>query len=174
MLTEKQKGVVRGVVPAQLLTISGLAVAIYTAPAMLLPVTPLANLKWDVLLALCLLGNIGKIANHRFATPEDIDGGGLTTGSAQIKIYQATLQNTLEQVALAALTHLLWALSMPQSWQGAIVWASISFAVGRVFFWRGYASGAPGRAFGFGMTFYPTLWMLVMITLRLLAGGFGL
>ena len=51
--------------------------------------------------AVALLIAIGRLANQRFGSPEDIDGSGLTAGSARAKLLQALLQNTLEQLALA-------------------------------------------------------------------------
>lgn len=40
--------------------------------------------------------NIGVLAKHRFATPEDIDGGGPTAGTTRVQSLQVTLQDTLE------------------------------------------------------------------------------
>jgi hypothetical protein len=36
-----------------------------------------------------------------------------------------------------------------------------------VLFWRGAASGAPARALGFALTFYPTLLMLLLLGVHL-------
>jgi uncharacterized membrane protein YecN with MAPEG domain len=129
-------------------------------------------LRWDVLIVLCLTANIGLLARHRFFTPEDIDGGGLTKGTAQAQVLQATLQNTLEQTVLALSVHAVWAAEMPASWQAVIPAAAILFFIGRVLFWRGYARGAPGRALGFALTFYPTVAMLLLIVGRLVVALF--
>ena len=53
----------------------------------------------------CLAINIGLLARHRFFTPDDIDGGGLTPGTATAHILQSMLQNTLEQSVLALGVH---------------------------------------------------------------------
>jgi len=37
------------------------------------------------------------------------------------------------------------------------------FLVGRLFFFAGYANGAPARAYGFGLTFYPTVLLLLLL-----------
>jgi len=37
------------------------------------------------------------------------------------------------------------------------------FLVGRLFFFAGYANGAPSRAYGFGLTFYPTVMLLLFV-----------
>ncbi len=39
--------------------------------------------------------------------------------------------------------------------------------LGRALFWRGYEGGAPGGALGFGLTFYPTMLLLLACALRL-------
>jgi hypothetical protein len=39
--------------------------------------------------------------------------------------------------------------------------AAILFLIGRILFFLGYAEGAASRAFGFALTFYPTLMLLV-------------
>ena len=47
---------------------------------------------------------------------------------------------------------------------GLIGWvpaAALLFALGRVLFVAGYASGAAARAFGFALTFYPTVTLLI-------------
>ena len=112
--------------------------------------------------------NIGLLARHRFFTPEDIDGGGLTKGTPQAQVLQSTLQNTLEQTVLGLSTHIVWAVTMPPSWQTAVAAAAILFFVGRVLFWRGYVHGASARALGFALTFYPSVGMLILVAGRLL------
>jgi hypothetical protein len=36
------------------------------------------------------------------------------------------------------------------------------FSAGRLLFWMGYQHGAPRRALGFGLTFYPTIAALLI------------
>merc|ERR1712001_715512 len=57
--------------------------------------------------------SIGRLAKHRFFTPNDIDGSGLTQASAQAQILQSIIQNTLEQSLLASITYLVWAVLIP-------------------------------------------------------------
>lgn len=167
MLTEKQRGVLGGMMLGLASSLLVLALAIVAPPSVLLPDKDTGSaithaLRWDILLASWLAANIAMLARHRFFTPEDIDGGGLSDGSPTAKILQAVLQNTLEQVVLAFAVHLIWAATMPWRWQAAIPAAAMLFFLGRALFWRGYALGAPGRALGFGLTFYPTVVMLVV------------
>ena len=112
-------------------------------------------LKWDVLLVACLTANIGMLARHRFFTPADIDGGGLTQGTSEAQLLQSILQNTLEQAVLALSVHLTWAAAMPQGWQAVVPAAAILFVFGRLLFWKGYARGAPQRALGFALHVLP-------------------
>ena len=51
---------------------------------------------------------------------------------------------------------------MPPAQLAVIPAAAVLFALGRLLFWRGYAGGAPSRALGFGLTFYPTALMLIV------------
>jgi uncharacterized membrane protein YecN with MAPEG domain len=46
----------------------------------------------------------------------------------------------------------------------------ILFAVGRLLFWIGYRRGAAGRAFGFALTFYPSVLALLAAAF---VGAFG-
>ena len=168
MLTDKQRGVLRGMVAG--LGVSALAIiaAIVAPPAALLPAPGLPEalahaLKWDALVLACLAVNIGVLARHRFFTPLDIDGGGVSRNTPQAGVLQATLQNTLEQAVLALGTHAAWAASMAADWQAAVPAAAVLFVAGRVLFWRGYARGAPARALGFALTFYPSIVMLLLV-----------
>jgi uncharacterized membrane protein YecN with MAPEG domain len=120
-------------------------------------------LSADAFIALWLGISIALLARHRFFTPEDIDGGGLTQGTETANVLQATLQNTLEQSVLAVLVHLMWASLMPVAWISAIPAAVILFFCGRVLFVRGYRGGAPSRSIGFALTFYPSVLMLVLV-----------
>lgn len=168
MLTEKQRGVLGGMLLGLASTLVALPLAIKAAPSAFLPDDNSAAsaivhaLRWDLLLVLWLAANIAMLARHRFFTPADIDGGGLSDGTPIAKVLQSVLQNTLEQTFLAVSVHLMWAATMPARWLAAIPVAAMLFFIGRALFWRGYAHGAPARALGFALTFYPTVAMLVV------------
>ncbi len=172
-LTAKQKGVVRNVIPAAVLTVVGLCGVSLLLPMSVLPLDePGARLawalKWSLLPILTLMISVMRVANHRFSSPEDIDGAGLTNATPQVRVLRAILQNTLEQAVLAVAAYVIWAVAMPYGWLRAIPVACVLFVAGRVLFARGYAQGAPGRATGFGLTAYPTFGMLVTIAVVLL------
>lgn len=159
-LDGEQRGIVGGVVPAALLSAMAVIVAILTQ---FLPVTndleSRAYLLAIALIAptLCLIRAVGSVANHRFAEPLDRNAAAAHTHSDRIDILQAILRNTHEQAFIAALVYFIAAILLPSNYTDAIAACSLLFLIGRIFFTLGYARGASGRAFGFGLTFYPTI-----------------
>jgi hypothetical protein len=175
VLTIKQRGVLIGMSSGATITVVLVAAAILANPVHLSLETSLGDriafaLKADAAIALWLAVSVGLLARHRFFTPDDIDGGGLTAGTQKANILQATLQNTLEQTVLAVLVHAMWAVMMPSGWMSAIPAAAVLFLCGRVLFVRGYSGGAPSRALGFALTFYPSLLMVIVIIVKLISG----
>jgi hypothetical protein len=177
-LSEKQKGVVRGVIPAALVTLVGFAGASVLIPVSALPADePGARLAWALpwalLPVLVLMVSIMRVANYRFSSPEDIDGSGLTAGTSGVLVLRAILQNTLEQAVIAVVAYTIWAAIMPLKWLRAIPIAALLFVAGRILFARGYQRGAPGRAMGFGLTVYPTFGILMVLTATLVLRMLG-
>jgi len=163
-LTKAQRGVAVGAGCAAVISLASLGLAAFYLPG-LQPATLEVRLHLLVACilapALSLLVAIGRLANHRFDSPEDIDGSGLSSGSARAKLLQALLQNTLEQLALAAPVYAACALFGSAALLAALPAAAALFLAGRALFFWGYARGAPGRALGFGLTFYPTVILLI-------------
>ncbi|MEZ4440741.1 MAG: MAPEG family protein [Polyangiaceae bacterium] len=160
-----QKGVARGMGLAMLATLGGLALP-WLIDGLPRAPEPLAErLAWwltlDAWLGIWLLVAIGRIAGHRFATPADIHGGARGQGTERVQILQALLQNTLEQTVLAFLAHGAFLAVAPTRWGATVVLFVAYFGIGRALFFRGYASGAPARAFGFALTFYPSVALLL-------------
>jgi len=177
-LTEKQRGVVRGVIPAALLSLGGLAGISFLIPVSALPLDETGArlawaLRWALLPILTLMISIMRVANHRFASPDDIDGSGLSAGTERVLVLRAILQNTLEQSVLAVAAYGIWATVMPHSWLRAIPVAAMLFAAGRILFACGYQRGAPGRAMGFGLTAYPSFGILTVLTATLVLRMLG-
>ncbi|TZF90881.1 MAPEG family protein [Cognatilysobacter lacus] len=163
-LSTAQRGVVAGASQAMLLSLAVLGAAVASGALPAAPDTPAARVQ---LLAACSLAPllalaacIAALAQHRFRTPADIDGSGLTAGTDRAKVLQALLQNTLEQLALALPAYAAWAALAPSHMVRALPGAALLFVAGRLLFARGYASGAAGRAMGFGLTFYPSILLL--------------
>ena len=168
MLTGQQRGVLRGMLSGLLITVLVMAVGLLAPPAFIqtgpdVTQAGFGNLRWLALIMACLMVAIGRLARHRFFTPEDLHGSGLTQGTETARILQAILQNTLEQVTLALPFYLLWALTLPSTWQTVIPLNATLFVLGRVLFARGYAHGASARALGFALTFYPTVAMALLL-----------
>jgi hypothetical protein len=177
-LTVKQRGVLKGISIGAAITVVVIVGAILAGPMVLSPEATVAErlsfaLWADVFIALWLGICIAVLARHRFFTPGDIDGGGLTRGSETASVLQATLQNTLEQTVLAVLVHLTWATLMPVSWMSALPAAVVLFLVGRLLFLLGYRGGAPSRALGFALTYYPSLLMLVIVVVAAVRKAFS-
>lgn len=158
-LTPSQRGVAIGAATALIATLAVLATAA------LMPAQYVGNrLRLFTLCslapALTLAISIARLAQQRFRTPEDIDGSGLTGGSERAKILQALLQNTLEQTVLVLPVYGWWTLAAPAGMLAVAPAAAGLFVLGRLLFFIGYTRGAPGRACGFGLTFYPTVILL--------------
>ena len=161
----KQKGVLRGMLFGVLCAISLLTVGLKFNPFGYPFEINLENrlkvaMKSCLPLAIILAVSIGRLAKHRFFTPNDIDGSGLTQASAQAQILQSIIQNTLEQSLVAAITYLAWSVLMPGNLLSVVPLAAIAFGVGRILFIVGYGYGAPARALGFTLSFYVTNGML--------------
>ena len=165
--TAKQRGVLHGIISGAAISIAVIAGAIIASPTLLSPQATAGErlafaLQADAFVALWLAISVGLLARHRFFSPDDIDGGGLSRGTETASVLQATLQNTLEQSVLAVLVHLAWASLTPVSWIAAVPAAVVLFLCGRVLFARGYRGGAPSRALGFALTFYPSVLMIIV------------
>lgn len=172
-LSFEQRGVLKGIVPALMIALLVLGAVLWIPTGLQPPAADVASrlihvAAWDLLVVVWLVIAIGALARHRFFHAEDIDGGGLTAGSTSAKVHQSVLQNTLEQVVLAVLVHGACAVLLPVGWLAVIPAAAVLFALGRFFFWRGYRHGAAARALGFGLTFYPTVMLLLLVLVDLL------
>lgn len=113
--------------------------------------------------ALWLLVSVGRLAGHRFFSPADIDGGGLSEGSPKAKLLQSLIQNTLEQALLAIVAYGAWLWLADEPRRGLAIVCAILFGIGRLLFFAGYAFGAPWRALGFTLTFYPTVGLYLFL-----------
>lgn len=163
-LSTPQRGVAFGMASALVLAAVGLGAALAMPGAWAegtlegrLHLVAFAALAPALALAFC----IARLAAHRFHTPADLDGSGMTEGTRQARLLQALLQNTLEQLVLAVPVYAAWGALAPARWLGVLPVAAGMFLLGRALFFVGYARGARGRAFGFALTFYPTVLLLL-------------
>lgn len=127
------------------------------------PISRIAGaLRWLAVPGGCLLLAIGMVAARRFFTRAGIEGGVAPAGSA-LEIDLRVVTNTAEQVLLAAIGYLAFAVTAPLEQLGLIPAAAMAFAIGRVAFAVGYHVHPLARAFGFGLTFYPTVVIYVWL-----------
>lgn len=134
----------------------------FTSQSSLMPRLKLAALA-GLAPAAILLVCIARLAKHRFSTPQDIHGSALTEGTEGAKLLQALLQNTLEQTVLAIPVYFAASLVFRERFLPLVAAAAALFVIGRIQFFRGYANGAPARAAGFGLTFYPSVALLISV-----------
>ncbi|MEH3041811.1 MAG: hypothetical protein PGN21_17365 [Sphingomonas paucimobilis] len=109
---------------------------------------------------------IGNVARIRFFSALSIDGGDADPAVAH---GRAVAQNTLEQAVLAAIAYGALTLATDRSAFPVAVLA-LCFSVGRAGFWAGYRRGTAARAFGFALTFYPTVLALLAALLFAIRG----
>jgi hypothetical protein len=168
----EQRQVAVRMLAAALIAGAAIGGAIYFASGVPRPFTEriATAFKADLFVVFWLFATIANVACLRFFSPEDIAGSAGTTKSRSVRDAGAVLQNTLEQVVLAALVYLAIAVVFKRP-MPLIVALTGLFSLGRLLFWIGYASGAPGRAFGFALTFYPSAVSLLVAVVALLSGG---
>lgn len=126
-------------------------------------------IRIDVFVLVWLAAAIANVARLRFFSERDIAGSSAETGSGAVREAGAILQNSLEQAVLAIVTHLIVAATFNQSTTLIAALAGL-FGVGRLLFWTGYKRGATGRAFGFALTFYPSVLALAASAITILLG----
>jgi hypothetical protein len=122
--------------------------------------------RWMLVPGLCLLAGIGFTANRRFFMPAAIDGE-REVPSRSFEINLRYNQNTLEQTVMAAIAWTGLALTLAPRDLGLIPALAGLFAFGRDAFWVGYLSATWARAFGLGLTAYPTFAALAWLAFQL-------
>jgi uncharacterized membrane protein YecN with MAPEG domain len=128
-------------------------------------------LRVDILVFAWLIAAIANVGTGRFFSRDDIQGAGFYPPSERLVIPVAILQNTLEQTVLAVGAHLILATMLMGQELILLPVLALLFCVGRAAFWVGYRGGAGRRAFGFALTFYPTLLAYVLAIILLIRRG---
>ena len=169
---QEQKGVAVAMGAAFVVTIVVIALVVFTDR--IAASTPfVARLQFairaDVFVVAWLAATIGNVARLRFFSERDISGSGVETQSNEVRISRAILENTSEQVGLAVVAHLGVAAVFAHA--NTLVAALVGlFAIGRLLFWAGYKAGGKGRAFGFALTFYPSVLALLLSVIAICNG----
>lgn len=159
---KEQRRVALGMVAAIVATVVTLLLLL-TSSVLAVPIldTPAAKLAYAVRLDAPLLAWLGaaiaNVARLRFFSAGDIGGSAQAEASPGVLRARAILQNTLEQVVFAVGSHCALATQLPAQWVVVLPGLVGLFCTGRALFWLGYRHGAAARAFGFGLTFYPTV-----------------
>lgn len=125
-------------------------------------------LRCELFTVVWLAAGVAAVARGRFFSAADIQGSGFAMPGPRIAVEAAMLQNTLEQVMLAFAVHLALASLLRGREMVLIPLLVALFCAGRLAFWTGYRSGAGSRAFGFGLTFYPSVLALILTLVLLL------
>lgn len=161
---QEQRGVALRMVAALCVTILVTATCLYrgSEASTTLAERLIVTARADVFVLCWLAAAIGNVARRRFFSADDIAGSGSGTATADVDRAKAVLQNTLEQVVLALPIHVALAVLVASSAPLIAALAAL-FAIGRFIFWTGYARGAKARAFGFALTFYPSLAGLIIV-----------
>lgn len=122
-------------------------------------------LKSSFVTALPLIASIIVVAAQRL-NPRYLDSDGIKPDSA-LDINSRVAQNSLEQCVLYFIGLGAMALYLtPKDAQTVPILATLFF-IGRLLYWWGYHHNTYVRAFGFGLTFYPTVivygWVLLYV-----------
>lgn len=164
-LSKEQRGVATGVIAAVVTSIAVFLAATTLAPV---PNTQAGLSDRLALYGACMLApgliliiSVARLANHRFFNAQDIGGSASVAPSETARVLQALLQNTLEQAVLSLVAYACWCALAPARVLLAVPAAAMMFLVGRLCFFTGYRGGAASRSFGFALTFYPTVALMV-------------
>jgi MAPEG family len=166
-MTKSQNGVVFGIVAGAIIALTCTFIAVFWTGIPVAPSEPTEIiglwLMLSVIVVFWLFVCIARMAQHRFFSVEDIDAGARPNTSDRARILQSILQNTLEQSLLAIVTYGAWLFLGPAAWRMLPLLCAGFFSLGRIFFIVGYSSGAPYRATGFALTFYPSVILLITL-----------
>jgi len=167
-LTRDQKQVLGGMVAAAALTVIALLAAYLLSKGGTDPIRLSAPVA-SALAALALVVCIADIAKKRFFDADVIEGAAYDKPGSAVAVDKAVLQNTLEQTVLAVIAYNGLTAVAPGLGPVLLPVLVSLFLVGRVFFIFGYREGAGGRAFGFALTFYPTVAAYVIFIVAFIA-----
>ena len=123
----------------------------------------------SALVCLALAFSIATIARKRFFDSEIIGGAGYDRPGSPVAVDRAVLQNTVEQSVLAVAAYQGLASVAPTAAGALLPALAALFLAGRALFVARYRKGAGARAFGFALTFYPTMVALAIVAVLLVA-----
>lgn len=96
--------------------------------------------------------------------------GNVAVPNSSLDINTRFVLNTAEQYLLFVVSQLGMMLHAPHENAKNLIVLTVIWLVGRLLFWIGYHKNAALRAFGFGLTFYPSLMAIVWLTVIFTTG----
>ncbi|HEY9632236.1 MAG TPA: MAPEG family protein [Coleofasciculaceae cyanobacterium] len=173
VLSQQQKIVFKGVIAALVFSISFVLIA-YFLVALPLPILDtveqrlIFTLRCQIFPVLMLFTGIAAVANDRFLSPAINPLAGAE--SEGIRVHLRYLGNTLEQFVLFFIANLILSTFLDANTIKLIPILAMVFVLGRLAFWFGYLKNPLYRAFGMGVTLYPTAAVLLYDAYRVLVG----
>ena len=168
VMTSERRGVAQGMAAGLLVAIVALAIGLKAGATG----GPTETMGAAVaILGLWVAATIGNVARLRFFDDAAIAAAVGGDDPLEIRVARAVSQNTVEQAVIAGFAYA--ALTFVAESAGAIALLVGCFSVGRVLFWAGYPRGAAARAFGFALTFYPSVLALLVVLARLVMARVG-
>lgn len=172
-LSQQQKTVFKGVIAALVFSITFVALA-YFLVSLPLPVLDtgeqrlIFTFRCQIFPVLMLFAGIAAVGNDRFMSPAinplaDAE-------SERTRIHLRYLSNTLEQFVLFCIASLVLSTFLDAHSIKLIPILATLFVLGRIAFWLGYLKNSLYRAFGMGVTLYPTAAMLFYDVYHVLGG----
>ncbi len=175
-MAAEERAIRRDTTIATAVTHAGFAAAFWLGPSLAdLPVEVAERLAFVALVfavpGFVLLVAIMMVSTTRRFSAKDIGGQAAGPPSERLAIKAAFLQNTLEQVVLAAGFYFALAAVAGGAWLALLPVAAGLFVIGRVLFYRGYPRGAQGRSLGMGLTMMPAALGYPLVTGLAVFGG---
>lgn len=172
-LSQQQKTVLKGVIAALVFSITFVAIA-YFLVSLPLPILDtveqrlIFTLRCQIFPVLMLFAGIAAVGNDRFVSPAINPLAGAE--SEKTRVHLRYLSNTLEQFVLFLIASLVLSTFLDAHSIKLIPILVTLFVCGRIAFWIGYLKNSLYRAFGLGVTAYPTAAMLFYDVYRVLVG----
>lgn len=172
-LPQQQKTVFKGIIAALLFSITFVLIAYF----FLSPPLPVLNtveqrfiftLRCQIFPVLMLFAGIAAVGNDRFLSSAINPLAGAE--SEGTRVHLRYLSNTLEQFVLFLISNLILSTFLDTNSIKLIPILATLFVIGRIAFWIGYLKNPLYRAFGMGVTLYPTAVMLFYDAYRALFG----
>ena len=173
-MTDDQKTVAKGILGAvifsTLYALAGWAVVSFDGAG----IATLAErmvfvIRCQVFALPVLIVGIVNVVRERFFNRGWIDGSPGDAG-CRLDINKRFIQNTVEQLVLAVMANVALVVVLPQSALKCIPLLVSLFIVGRLIFWASYLRNPVSRAFGFTVTFFPTVCVVLYVMWQFAAG----